>query len=107
MRSAIHRARYLIAQRGLVDALVEPHAGAVVGIVVAGLRHLGVGRLYVDRHVFAGIVRQRNDGVDAAIAGDHDPQRPQPLGVARIEQDAQLLALFHAAVAARARPMPW
>ena len=37
-----HRARNLVAQRGLVDALVEPHAGAVVLLVVAGLGDLRV-----------------------------------------------------------------
>ena len=30
--------RHLVAQRGLVDALIEPHAGPVVIVVVAGCR---------------------------------------------------------------------
>ena len=74
------RPRNLVAQRGLVDALIESHAGRVVfvGVVLGIVGDFGVDILDVDRHVFSG-VRQRHHGVDPAIAGDDDADRLQPL----------------------------
>ena len=70
-----HRARDLVAQRGLVDALVEPHALAVVLFVVVGCRtttrvHAGD----VDRDVLAH-VGQRDHRLDRAVADDDDADR--------------------------------
>src|SRR5204862_8180994 len=51
-----HRARHIVAQRGFVDALIEPHAGPVVGrSIVAGLGVLGIDVADVDRDIFAEI----------------------------------------------------
>src|SRR5207248_7095607 len=66
--------RHLIAHRGLVNALIEPHAAAVVIVVVfaalvVGSIGDGVHALHVDRDVFAK-VRQRGDGFDGGIVGD-------------------------------------
>ena len=95
-----HRARHLVAQRGLVDALVEPHALAVVLLVVVRAGATLVGAARVDRDVFA-LVGQRDDRLDRAVAGDDDADRLQPLAAARRrEQDAQLLAFLGSGVAA-------
>ena len=95
-----HRARHLIAHRGLVDALIEPHRGGVVLVVLVGLGDLGAAAaqaLHVDRDVFAG-VGERDHRFDRAVA-DHDHAHDaQPSAVGR-EQDAQLLSFAQAAVA--------
>jgi len=60
-----HRARHLVAQRRLVNALVETDGVGVV-VVLLGFGDLVVDVLDVDGHVFAG-VRERHDGLDAAV----------------------------------------
>ena len=94
--------RHLVAQRGLVDALIEPHPAAVVIIVVAAVGGLGDGvhALHVDGDIFAEI-GQRGDGFDVGIVGDDHPVGLQPLaGARRRHQDAELLAFLQPAVAA-------
>ncbi len=102
------RHRHLVAHRGLVDALVEPHAGAVVVVIVVAV---GVGRGIgdgvhagdVDRDVFAEI-GQRRDRLDHGVVGDDDAVGLQPgAGACGRHQDAELLAFLQPAVAA-ARP---
>ena len=96
-----HRARHLIAHRGLVDALIEPHRGGVVLVVLVRLGDLGAAAaqaLHVDRDVFAG-VGERDHRLDRAVADDDHAHDAQAAAVGR-EQDAQLLAFAQAAVAA-------
>ena len=72
------RARNLVAQRGLVNALIEAHAGAVVLLFLlidAGDRRIGA--LHIDQHVVAEI-GQRDHGIDRAVADDDHAQRLQP-----------------------------
>src|SRR5262249_15323606 len=94
------RARHLVAQRGLVDALVEADGVGVV-VVLVGFGDLIVDVLDIDGDVFAG-VRERHDGLDGAVAVQYDPDRLQPLSAALAgrEEDAQLLAFFERALAA-------
>ena len=94
-----HRARDLIAQRGFVDALIEPHCGRIVLVVLVRLRDLGRGRhaLHVDRDVLAG-VGERDHRLDG-IAGHDHAHDAQASGIGR-EQDAQLLPFAQATVAA-------
>ena len=100
--------RHLVAHRRLVDALVEPHAGAVVIVVVvaAGVGpgvSDGVHAGDVDRDVSAEI-GQRRDRLDHGLVGDDDTVGLEPAAGARgRHQDAELLALLEAAVAT-ARP---
>ena len=97
--------RHLVAQRGLVDALVEPHAGAVVIVVVVVLSAVSATVFMlcdVDRDVFAEI-GQRGDGFDGGVVGDDHAVGLQPRAggrTGRRHQDAQLLAFLQAAVAA-------
>ena len=96
------RARNLVAQRGLKDALIERHAGGIVFVVlVFGIvGHVGGGAADVDGNVFAGI-GQRHHGVDRRVAGDDDADRLQTLAAGnRRQQNAQFLAFLDAAVAA-------
>ena len=95
------RARDLIAQRGLVDALVEAGAFAVViVVVVAGIGDLRVDARHVDRDVFSHI-RQRHDRLDGAFVGDNHADRLLPLAAENLrEKNAQSQALFKAIVAA-------
>ena len=95
-----HRARDLVAQRGLVDALIEPHRRGVVLVVLLGLRDLGAAAaqaLHVDRRRTCRC-RTARPRLRRAVA-DHDHAHDaQPAAVGR-EQDAQLLSLAQAAVA--------
>ena len=98
------RRRHLVAQRGLIDALVEPHPGAVVIVIVAGVGRLGdvVHALHIDGDIFAEI-GQRGYGFDGGIVGDDHPVGLQPRAwfrADRAHQDAQLLAFLQSAVAA-------
>ena len=97
-------ARHLVAQRGLVDALIEPHAAAIVIIVVAVVGGFGDGvhALDVDGDIFAEI-GQRGHGFDRAVVGDDHAVGLQPrTGTwrCRRHQDAKLLAFLQAAIAA-------
>src|SRR6266576_2465367 len=76
--------RHLVAQRGLVNALIEPHAGAVVIVVIAVVGGFGDGvhALHVDGDVFAEI-GQRGDRFDGGIVGDDHPVGLQSLTRAR------------------------
>ena len=100
-----HGGRDLVAQRRLVDALIEPHAAAVVVIiVVVGRGSLGDGvhALHVDGDIFAEI-GQCDDGFDGGFVGDDHPVGLQPrarAGIGGRHQDAQLLAFLQSAVAA-------
>src|SRR5262249_19065022 len=97
-----HGARNLVPQRGLVDALIEPHAGAVVFLFLVVLRGGRLGALHVDRHVFAE-VGQRHHGLDRGVADQDEPYRLKALAALDgREQDAQLGTLPEAAVAAPA-----
>lgn len=94
--------RHLVAHRGLVDALVQPHPGSIVIIIVVGGRGFvdGIHALHVDGDVFAEI-GQRGHGFDAGFVGDDDAVGLQPLtGTGGHHQDPQLLAFLQAAVAA-------
>ena len=98
--------RHLVAQRGLVDALVEPDAAAVIIIVVVVLAGSGLGdgihALHVDGDVFAD-VRQRGHGFDGGVVGDDHAiglQAGGGAGPRGRHQDAELLAFLQAAVAA-------
>ena len=94
-----HRARHLLAQRRLVDALVEAHAAARIVLVLLRLGDLRVGALHVHRDVLAGI-GQRDHRLDRAVGGDDDPDRLQALRAAgRAQEHAQLLAVLETAVA--------
>ncbi len=63
-----HGIRHVVAQRGLVEALIEPHAGAVVLLVFAVSRgHLGVDIADIDGNIFAGVGQRRCR--EGAIAG--------------------------------------
>ena len=86
MSSMIGR-RNLVAQRGLVDALIEPHAGAVVIVVVVSAAAVSAtsvfDALHVDRDVFADI-GQRDHGLDRRIRWRRSTRyRLQPLAGAR------------------------
>ncbi len=90
------RARDVIAQRGLVDALIEPHALAVVVIVVRSGD--GVGAAHVDRDVFTHL-RPGHHRLDRGVGGNDDAYRLQPRPVAgRRQQHAQLVAVARGAV---------
>ena len=102
-----HGGRHLVAQRGLVDALVEPDAAAVIIIVIvvvlagSGLGD-GIHALHVDGDVFAD-VRQCGHGFDGGVVGDDHAIGLQAGGGAEPRgrhQDADLLAFLQAAVAA-------
>ena len=104
--SSITVGRHLVAQRGLVDALIEPHPGPIIIIVVVAVVFGGLGdgvhALHVDGDIFAEI-GQRGDGFDGGIVGDDHPVGLQPLAGSRAggrHQDAQLLAFLQSAVAA-------
>ena len=74
--SSITGVRHLVAQRRLVEALVEPHAAGIVVVclIVAGVGDVGVDVADVDRHILAD-VGQRHRRLDGAVAGDDDAQR--------------------------------
>ena len=96
--------RHLVAHRGLVDALIEPHPGSIVFIVIAGVGGFGDGvhALHVDRDVFAEI-GQRRHCFDGGFIGDDHPIGLQPLSGALAcgrHQNAQLLAFLQPAFAA-------
>ena len=74
-----HRARNLVAQRGLVDALVEPHALAVVLVVVGGVGDQRCS-CWRRRPRRSGPVGQRDHGVDRAVAQHDDADRLQARG---------------------------
>src|SRR5205814_3655645 len=73
-----HRARYVIAQPRLVDALIKPNSLAVVVVVAAGGDSVGVA--HIDGHVFAEL-GPRDHGLDRGVGGDDDAHRPQPYSV--------------------------
>ena len=94
--------RHLVAQRGLIDALIEPHPGAIVIVVVVTVVVGGLGdvvhALHVDGDVFAEI-GQSGDGFDGGLVGDDHPVGLQPLARSGgRHQDAQLLAFLQSAV---------
>src|SRR4029077_7040321 len=72
--------RHLVAQRGLVNALVEPDAASVIIIVVVFVgRYLGHGihALHVDGDIFAD-VGQCGNGFDRGVVGDDHAIGLQP-----------------------------
>ena len=74
--------RHLVAQRGLVDALVEPDAAAVIIIVVVVVLAVGglgdgIHALHVDGDIFAD-VGQRGHGFDGGVVGDDHAVGLQP-----------------------------
>src|SRR6266567_4501420 len=71
-----HRARYVIAQPCLVDALIKSNSLAVVVVVAAGGGD-SVGVAHIDGHVFAEL-GPRDHGLDRGVGGDDDAHRPQP-----------------------------
>ena len=84
--------------------MIEPHAGAVVIVVIAVVGGLGDGvhALHVDGDVFAEIGK-RGDGFDGGIVGDDHPVGLQPLARTRggrRHQYPQFLAFLQAAVTA-------
>ncbi len=95
------RPRNLVAQRGLVDALIEPHAGRVVFVV--RLRSFRRHRYRRSSRRPTRICRYRTARPPrrSGVAGDDDADRLQrwPPGHRR-HQHAQLLAFLDAAVAA-------
>jgi hypothetical protein len=92
----------VIAQPGLVDALVEPDAGpAVIIVVILGFLGRRLRHLDINADIPVVDVGQRHHRLDAVLVIDqHDPHRLQALGAAyRRQQDAQLLAFLEIAVA--------
>ena len=101
MRSSISGRGTLVAQRGLVDALIEPHALAVVlfFLLWPRPRDFGLHVADVDGDV-ASEVGPGDHRLDAGVVGDHHADRLHALGVVgRREQDAKLVVLPDAAVA--------
>ena len=94
-----HRFRHVVAERGLVDALVEPHALAVILVVVAGVGNKRVHAGDVDRDVFAH-VGQRHHRVDRAVAHHDDADRLLTPGDRGGDQDTELLAFLQSVEAA-------
>ena len=104
-----HLARHLLAQRGFVDRLVEPHAAAVVLVLVLVVPIAGRGLACGDARLLArGLdlhpaaeVGQRHRALVAVIAEDRNPQHLQALAVrGGGHQDAQAGAVVDRAVAA-------
>src|SRR5579872_5787441 len=98
-----HVLRHLVAQRGLVNALIEANPASVIVVIVAivvGGVGGGVQARYIDGDVFAEI-GQRRYRFDRGIIGDDDAVGLKPLaGTGRRHQDTKLLAFLQAAVAA-------
>ena len=93
-----HRFRHVVAQRRLVEALVEPDALAVVlAACRRSLRRLRIDVADVDRNVFAGVGQSRGRG-DRAVADYNDAQRLVMAGTQRRHQHAQPLAFLDAAL---------
>ena len=79
------RPRHLVAQRGLVDALIEPHA-LLSSSSSSRLRRPACSCLHVDRDIFAG-VGERHDRLDGVVADDdhaHGCWRAPPSGANRM-----------------------
>src|SRR4029077_5956420 len=94
-----HRVGHIVAQRGLVDALIEPHAAAVVlHRLLGAFGGAGIDVADIHGNVFAG-VGKRDRCFDAAVAGDDDAQRLHMAETGRGGEHAQLLAFLHAAFA--------
>ena len=96
-----HAVGHVVAQRGLIQALIEPHAGAVVLLGLVVLRgDFGVDVADVDGDVLAA-VRQRRRRRDPGIAENHHPLRLHVARAGGRHQDAQALAFLEAAIARR------
>src|SRR5712692_2952490 len=91
----------LVLERGLVNALIEPHALAVIVLVIADHGEAHVARL-LDRHVTA-VIGDRDRAFVALIAEDRDAQRPDLAALAALHQETNALAFLQPALlAARA-----
>ena len=98
-----HGGRHVIAQRRLVDALIKPHAAAIVAAAVVLVRsprhrrrHCGYRRGHICR------VGDRCRRLDAIVAGNDHAQRLHVSETDRRGEHPQLLAFLHCALSARA-----